>query len=203
MSSHPSPREFIACTPPSSITVTGNPSISSSTNGRCLTHSPALYWPAFLHALASLDVTVVGFAHFNWGQLVPSLPCERVYLAHTLGDIFHAVAKGTLPAGASVLFNGGCMLRPSRLPGPRAYGLRPGLLDGLRQLQGAVRLGFYVQETDLDQAAATVLVALANQHAELFPLGFAWGAASGAVLTEPAWSARSGVGWQLWLGRQW
>ena len=42
-----------------------------------------------------------------------------------------------------------------------------------------VRLGMYVQETDLDAVAARILVDLAN--AGFVPLGFAWGTAGNAV----------------------
>lgn len=117
-------------------------------------------------------MVVHAIAHFNWPQLAACPPAlQPILLVHTVGDLQRHLLAGHLPRGCGLLFNGGSMLTKS--PGGSAYGLQSGLLALLGRARDAeVRLGFYVQEPSLDKKAAAILLALADGHPTLFPLGF-------------------------------
>ena len=115
-------------------------------------------------------------------ELPPPLP---IFLCASLGDVQRAAlgARPSIPPGAAVLFNGGCILRAA---GPGRWAVCEVALAAARHLARAprgLRLGAYVAEPQLDARAADLLVRAFNDRA-LFPLGLSYSGLPGQA--EPA-----------------
>lgn len=128
-------------------------------------------------------------------------PREVVFL-HFAADLQHAVDRGTLDRGSSVLFNGACLLRV--VPGgPGRYEVDEEVVRGLEEYRRAheLRIGLYVQEYDCDAAAAGLLSDLVRDRAETFALGFAWGGLPDEVALQRGRGDHRGFGAQWALQR--
>jgi hypothetical protein len=106
-------------------------------------------------------------------------PPTLIFLCASLGDV--QSARG-IPPGATVLFNGGCVLRAEA---GAAWAVDVKALAAARHLarERGLRLGAYVAEPSLDALAADLLVRAFNDAAT-FPLGLSYSGLPG--LAEPA-----------------
>ncbi len=129
--------------------------------------------------------------------LPPPLP---FHIFTSAGEVQRAAANGTLPTGASVLFNGGTLLLPSSIPSSQArYILDDRTITAMARVQVdmGLKLGYYVQEAMLDAEAAALLIQCANDKPNVFAYGCAYGNLSGTC----AGDIKSGTGFLLpgWL----
>jgi len=153
---------------------------------------------------ATHGVQVLGVGSFNYNQITGVNGLTSGAVAETwffhgtidagvplvhqpqLFDIFDK-EKAKLN-GKTVLFNGGFLIRYQRTGINNlglskntkldSYTLDTAAIDKIKEIVKAVpslKLGFYVQEYDVDSKALALLFGLANDHTDLFRAGFAWG----------------------------
>jgi hypothetical protein len=105
-----------------------------------------------------------------------SLPRPRlIYLAGSIGDVqrFALGDAPSIPRGASVIFNGGSILKAST--GAQAWEVDPSAIAAARHLvrTRGLQLGAYVQEPRTDACAADLLVS-AFDDAAVFAIGLTY-----------------------------
>jgi hypothetical protein len=131
---------------------------------------------------------------------------------HLAGDLQNACLGGTVQAGDTVMFNAGSLIdydRFSRGENKKdSYELKTEVINQLRTYKQhyGFRLGVYVQEYDIDDRAATMLMEATNNNADVFDLGFSWGGLSGKAASgiEPSlMDATVGESKQRFVGDQW
>ena len=135
------------------------------------------------------------------GRVLPG-PREILFL-HFAGDLQAACDRGGLVPGQAAMFNGASLLTARVEHGQYTYGLDHELiaeLDGYRE-RHQLELGIYVQENDLDAAAAAILSELVASRPALLTLGFAWGGLADEVSLAAGQGDRRGFGSQALVRR--
>ena len=206
--------------------VTGKPSISVVLEIKSL-RSTAEFLAALVRALNGHGVHVAAVASFIRAETVGVSQMTQVIggrehpgpreiqFFHYAGDLQHACDVGLVEPDQSVMFNGASLLDafvPDDAPADTApvYSVKLGAVSELEhyRVKHALHIGLYVQESDCDQAAASLLSDLVAARARTFELGFAWGGLRDEVAVATGLQARLGYGSQRVLGalgkaRQW
>ncbi|MEQ1566024.1 MAG: hypothetical protein ABMA64_10335, partial [Myxococcota bacterium] len=112
-------------------------------------------------------------------------PREIVFL-HFAGDVQYGCERKSLLPGSSVMFNGASLLVAERAGLRYAYRVDEEVVDELDDYRRRFELeiGLYVQESDCDAEAASLLSELSGRRPETFALGFAWGGVLDVVAFE-------------------
>jgi len=109
---------------------------------------------------------------------------------HFSGDLQLACLKGMIYPGNVVMYNGGSMIDYNSLalgPAKKAsYDISSLFVQQLREYKEKFQfeVTIYVQEHDIDDKAARMLVDLVNSNADIFTYGFAWGGLDGLVASD-------------------
>ncbi len=137
---------------------------------------------------------------------------REVKFFHLAGDLQRACLAGRVAEGDTVMFNAGSLIDYDRYARGRqkkaSYQIKQEVVRQLRIYQEhyGFHLGLYVQESDIDDRAATLITEVTNSNQDLFDLGFAWGGLSGRTASdiEPSLlNATVGTAGQHWVGTQW
>ncbi len=202
--------------------VTNKPHVSVIIEIKSLRSTPS-FLSAVVSALNARGVHVVAVASFSReevegvsmvAQVIDGVshpgPRELQFF-HYAGDLQAACAAGRVSPGQSVMFNGASLL--DSVPGDDGRPVYSTKLRVIAELEAlrvrhGLFVGFYVQESDCDHAAAELLSALCDARPDTFELGFAWGGLRDEAHLETSEAARLGYGSQRVLeyvgrARQW
>lgn len=160
-------------------------------------------------------------------------PVQEIIFCHSAGDLQKACNEGRIRDGDSVFFNAGSLLwDPSPDEVNRITNFDPNEIKHGYRIQsfGTVhrsaedaemayystiqmykqrfnlRIGLYVQEFAIDEAAIAVLSEYVNDHPDIFELGFAWGGINGITIQgiKPGrFTATDGLWNQRYIGELW
>jgi hypothetical protein len=202
--------------------VTGKPALSIILEIKSLRSTPA-FLSDLVRTLNAHGVHVAAVASFlrdevdGVGQTAQvldgvTLPGPReLQFFHFAGDLQAACDAGSLPRGASVLFNGASLLDVVQAgAGTPVYSSKLQVIAELDdyRIKHDLLIGFYVQEGDCDHAAVALLSDLCEAFPETFELGFAWGGLRDEASLPASSEAHLGYGSQKMLeyvgrARQW
>ena len=127
---------------------------------------------------------------------------REIQFFHFAGDLQIACDAGAIERGQSVMFNGASLLDAIKTEGGRpVYSIKLRETAELEEYRRKLELhiGFYVQESDCDHAAASLLSDLCEARPETFELGFAWGGLRDEAHLEASGVSRLGYGSQRML----
>eukprot|EP00526_Cylindrotheca_closterium_P002558 CAMPEP_0113638788 /NCGR_PEP_ID=MMETSP0017_2-20120614/20334_1 /TAXON_ID=2856 /ORGANISM="Cylindrotheca closterium" /LENGTH=913 /DNA_ID=CAMNT_0000549941 /DNA_START=732 /DNA_END=3473 /DNA_ORIENTATION=- /assembly_acc=CAM_ASM_000147 len=159
-------------------------------------------------------------------------PVQEIIFCHSAGDLQKACNEGRIRNGDSVFFNAGCLLwDPSPDEVNRITNFDPNEIKSGYKIQSFgnvdetddaamtyystiqmykerfnLRIGLYVQEFAIDEAAIAVLSQYFNDHPDIFDLGFAWGGINGITIRgiKPGrFTATDGLWNQRYIGELW
>lgn len=160
-------------------------------------------------------------------------PVQEIIFCHSAGDLQKACLEGRIKNGDSVFFNAGSLLwDPSPDEVDRITNFDPREIKAAYCIQSFgrveeegssedmafnstiqmykerfnLRLGLYVQEFAIDEAAIAILSQYANEHLDIFDLGFAWGGINGIAIRgiKPGrFTATDGLWNQRYIGELW
>lgn len=159
-------------------------------------------------------------------------PVTEIIFCHTVGDMQQACHKGHIFYGDSVFINGGSLLwEAPTVTLPYLYRLLYGEFDEERALDQysllsfterrnesqcntlwaykenlGLKIGVYVQEFGIDEAAVNVLVQFVNENPDLFENGFCWGGINGVTvrgIRPNRWTSTDGLTTQRYAGVSW
>ncbi|KAL3930394.1 MAG: hypothetical protein SGBAC_011786 [Bacillariaceae sp.] len=159
-------------------------------------------------------------------------PVQELIFCHSAGDLQKACNEGGIRNGDSVFFNAGSLLwDPSPDEVNRITNFDPNEIKSAYKIQSFgnvdetddadmtyfstiqmykerfnLRIGLYVQEFAVDEAAIAVLSQYFNDHPDIFDLGFAWGGINGITIRgiKPGrFTATDGLWNQRYIGELW
>lgn len=135
---------------------------------------------AFTRSLAQEGIEVRGVLTFKFAQLAPPLQVpHRVHLTHGPCGLATALARGDVPQGAMVMFNGGALVDDTG-PTPAIDTAQLALTQRLRQTNG-LHVGLYLQEDAISPRALTTLIDCINREKTTFAGGLAYGGLLGVA----------------------
>lgn len=102
---------------------------------------------------------------------------RELLLMHYAGELQEACDAGIVGQGDSVMFNGASLLDADVDGETTTYRVKEDVFAELIEYQAewSLHIGVYVQESDCDDRAASLLSALVGRDPAVFALGFAWG----------------------------
>mmetsp|Transcript_18871 Transcript_18871/g.31190 ORF Transcript_18871/g.31190 Transcript_18871/m.31190 type:complete len:745 (-) Transcript_18871:168-2402(-) len=159
-------------------------------------------------------------------------PVVEIIFCHAAGDMQLACHDGSLKYGDTVFLNGGSLLYESpKIDTEYLYNLFCGQFDSefamkgysllphaLKEDRGGrstikgyrdrmnLKIGIYVQEFGIDEAALNMLVKYVNNNPDIFEHGFSWGGINGVTVRgiRPArWTSTDGLHTQRLCGLSW
>jgi hypothetical protein len=174
-------------------------------------HVPKRVWSIVVNRLNNAGVRVEGIASFTIDEIRDisrfcTHPVVEIIFCHAAGDVQQACHNGSLKYGDTVFLNGGSLLYESPqvsmsylfnlLGGEfdsdaamRQYSLLPFALRGggrstIKTYKDRLNLkiGVYVQEFGIDEAALNLLVGYVNDNPDIFVHGFSWGGINGVTV---------------------
>jgi len=142
------------------------------------TYSTPAQINSFISSLRSkLSINVAAVGSFVHSQLVGLDRVLPVYFFHTAFGFLAAHGKGALPAGATVMFNGGSLFQNADSPAAQ-FSIDEALTTKLKAAQATrqYKFAYYVQEPGTSCAAARVLISwVVSKSGSLGGYGLAWG----------------------------
>ena len=165
------------------------------------------------------------------GSLCHEPICEIMFF-HSAGDLQHACHSGSLREGDSVFLNGGSLLWEANATSASLIKTLAGEFDPKRAMQEYrllsfcsasfgddsrstlaayqeklnLKIGLYVQEFNIDEAALNVLVNFSNENPSLLQHGMTWGGLNGVTVggIQPGrFTCTDGFHTQRYAGRSW
>jgi hypothetical protein len=161
-------------------------------------------------------------------------PVQEFIFCHSAGDLQKLCAQGTIHEGDNVFFNAGSLLwGPSPVEVNRITNFDPNVVKENYAIQAfgecrnsknekrdvnefstiqmykeqyKLRMGLYCQEFAIDEAAVSILAKYANDHADVYELGFAWGGVNGITIQgicPGRFTATDGLWNQRYIGELW
>jgi hypothetical protein len=161
-------------------------------------------------------------------------PVQEFIFCHSAGDLQKACTQGTIHEGDNVFFNAGSLLwGPSSPEVNRITNFDPNVVKENYTIQAfgechnskskkrednkfstiqmykeqyKLRMGLYCQEFAIDEAAVSILAKYANNHADVYELGFAWGGVNGITIQgicPGRFTATDGLWNQRYIGELW
>ncbi|CAJ1932471.1 unnamed protein product [Cylindrotheca closterium] len=159
-------------------------------------------------------------------------PVQELIFCHSAGDLQKACNEGRIRDGDSVFFNAGSLLwDPSPDEVNRLTNFDPNEIKSAYKIQSFgnveetdessmsyystlqmykkrfnLRIGLYVQEFAIDEAAISILSQYFNDNTHMFDLGFAWGGINGITVggIKPGrFTATDGLWNQRHIGELW
>jgi hypothetical protein len=160
-----------------------------------------------------------------------SRPMLEIIFCHSAGDMQKACHDGTILHGDSVFINGGSFLcQPPEVTAGYLKILVFGDFDPIRSMSQYrllpftstsddadntlkaykeklnLKLGIYVQEFGIDDAALNILIGYVNENQSLFEHGFSWGGINGVTvrgIRPDRWTPTDGFSNQRYIGTAW
>lgn len=197
-------------------------------------HIPKHIWAIVVNKLNIAGARVEAVASFTVDEIrdigrLCREPLQEIIFCHSAGDLQQACHDGRLMEGDSVFVNGGSLLweAPSSVnlqklfhdefdPAQAMKGYR--LLPFCSNAEGSnntlmayknklnLKIGLYVQEFGIDEAALTNLVNFTNEHANLLEHGLSWGGINGVTvkgIRPGRFTSTDGFHTQRYAGRSW
>jgi hypothetical protein len=199
-------------------------------------HVSQRIWSIVVNKLTAAGVHVEGVASFVVDEIrgINSLcdkPLTEFAFCHSAGDMQQACHDGRIAYGDTVLFNGGSLLWETpeltksyfekillgnfdSATEMNQYGLLPfckeeqGSSSSIKAYKEKLNLkiGIYVQEFGIDEAALNILVKLVNENPNVFAYGLSWGGINGVTVRgiQPGrYTCTDGFHTQRYAGSSW
>lgn len=199
-------------------------------------HIPKRVWSIVVNHLNAAGARVEAVASFTIDEIRDicrfcSKPLMEIIYCHSAGEMQQACHAGLIIPGDTVFINGGSLLweKPAittaylrnlfygefdPIQAMDQYTLLPfaATKDGVSNTLGAyqekltLKLGLYVQEFGIDEAALAILVGFVNSNSNMFERGFSWGGINGVTvhgIRPGRWTSTDGFHTQRYAGVSW